>query len=352
MKTPAPNAQWPEPAETTVFVVDDEPTFLRVLVRFLEGKGYQVTAFQSSLEAKDAIRAGCPNLLITDRRMPELDGLELARIALEEDPDLPVVMLTGAGEVESAAGGLRIGLADYLLKPTDFLTLERTLWRALLRRTQVNFHREAEGWMREELEIRARDAVRKAQQLEDVTVGAFSALVGVLEGRSPHYEGHSQAVATLAEAMARECRLPPDEINVIRAGAFLHDIGMIGVPDKLMDKPMDLTPEETDLVQEHCMIGAGILRPFTHLGPVSEYVLLHHERFDGSGYPNRLVGSEIPLGAQIIGAADMFCAMTEARPFRPAANPDKALNILIEAKDRWFSTQVISALEGAVMTTA
>ncbi len=348
MKRAAPIAQWPEPSDTSVFAVDDDPAFLRVLVQFLEAKGYEVTAFESSQEAEKAIRADCPDLLITDLLMPEPDGLALARIALEEDPDLPVVVLTGAGDVSSAAEGLRIGLADYLLKPMDFLTLERTVWRSLLQRTQVDFHRESEAWMREELEARTQDAIRKAQQLEDVTVGAFSALMGALEGRTPHFKGHSKAVATLSEAVATGCRLPQKEVNLIQAAAFVHDIGMIGVPDQLLDKPSDLTPEETKKVQEHCVIGAGILRPFTHLGPLSEYVLHHHERADGSGYPNRLIGDDIPLGAQVIGVAEMYCAMTEARPHRPPMTPGAALGKIVEARDRWFSGQVTDALEAAL----
>ncbi len=347
-RRPSPEARWPEPSETSVVVVDDEPAVLKVLVRFLEGKGYQVRPFESSLEARDAIRTARPDLLLTDRRMPGIDGIELAKAALEEDPNLPVVMLTGAGDAESAAEGLRIGLVDYLLKPPSLEVLDKTLWRALVRRTQADFHQEAEAWMREELDFRTKEAVLKAQQLEDVTVGAFSSLVRILEGRSPHYRGHSEAVASLSEVIAKECQLLPADITVIRAAGLLHDIGMIAIPDALIEKASPLSAEEASQVQGHCWIGADILRPFTHMGPVSEFVLSHHERVDGSGYPKGLKGEEIPLGAQIIGAADTYCAMTEARPFRPAGDPETALDRLREAKDSWFSADVIEALEIAV----
>ena len=347
-RRPFPETRWPEPSETSVVVVDDEPAVLKVLVRFLEGIGYQVRPFESSLEARDAISADCPDLLLTDRRMPGMDGIELAKAALEEDPNLPVVVLTGAGDAESAAEGLRLGLADYLLKPPSLDELDKTLWRALVRRTQADFHQDAEAWMREELEIRARDAVRKSQQLEDVTVGAFSSLVRILEGRTPHYRGHSEAVASLSEAIAKECHLLPAEITTIQTAGFLHDIGMIAIPDTLIEKHTPLSEEEASQLQGHCWIGADILKPFTHLGPVSDYVLLHHERVDGSGYPNGLKGEKIPLGAQIVGAADTYCAMTEARPFRPADDPEMALDRLRKAKDQWFSADVIEALETAV----
>lgn len=342
-----PKARWPDPTKTSVMVVDDEPAFLRVLVRFLEKKGYRVRPFESSLEAREALRAECPDLLLTDRRMPGLNGLELAEAALEEDPGLPVILLTGAGDVASATDGLRIGLTDYLLKPPSLDELEQTLWRALLRRAQENFHQDAEAWMREELDLRAQDAVRKAQQLEDVTVGAFAALVRVLENRSPQYKGHSGSVAELAKAVAEECRLPPSEIVAIQTAAYLHDIGMIAVSDAIIEKPSRLTDDEARQMRSHCRVGADILRPFTHLGPVSDYVLLHHERVDGSGYPNGLKGRDVPLGAQIVGIADTFCAMTEARPFRTGDEPEVALEKIRDAEDRWFAARVVGALEAA-----
>ncbi len=155
-------------------------------------------------------------------------------------------------------------------------------------------------------------------------------------------------MASLSEAIAKECHLLPAEITAIQAAGLLHDIGMIAIPDKLVDKPSPLTEEEASQLQDHCWIGADILRPFSHLGPVSDFVLLHHERVDGSGYPNGLKGEKIPLGAQIVGAADSYCAMTEARPFRPADESEVALDRLREGRDRWFVADVIEALEIAV----
>ncbi len=343
-----PEARWPEPTATSIVVVDDEPGILKVLTKFLTGKGYIVRPFESSLEARDALLEECPDLLLTDRRMPDMDGLELARIAMEEDPNLPVVILTGEGDLESATEGLRLGIADYLSKPPELAELESTLWRALVKRTQAEFHREVEGWMRQELEDRADEAVRKAQQLEDVTVGAFSALVSLLERRCPQYEGHSKAVADLSASIAKACHLPPPDIDAIRTAGFLHDIGMVAVPDALVEKTSPLTPEELDQIKSHCWVGADILRPFTHLGPVSDFVLWHHERMDGSGYPDHLLGDAVPLGAQIVGAADTFCAMTEERPFRSAMDPTEALAKMIEKKDAWFSAAVVDALAAVV----
>jgi putative nucleotidyltransferase with HDIG domain len=280
--------------------------------------------------------------------MPGLDGVELSRLALEEDPDLPIVILTTNGDVESATEVFRLGISDYLLKPPDLPQIEDTVSRALQRRAQKEFHREAEAWMRREVEIRAQEAEDKTRQLEEVTVGALTALVRILEARIPQFEGHSQAVSRLCKKMAEELGLPEEEVIACRDAGFLHDIGMIAIPDKLLEKPTGLTPEESKRVQEHCRTGAEILHQFSHLGPVSEYVLLHHERLDGSGYPEGLDGEEIPLGAQIVGAADSFCAITEDRPFRPGNTPTAALEILRGAEDLWYSPRIIDALERAV----
>jgi len=334
----------PSPQETPVFLVDDDEATVEGLVHFLDERGYHTTGFLNPMEAQEAIRAAPPHLLIVDRNMPGLDGFDLARIALEEDPDIGVVILTGAQDVELAIEAFRLGAADYLLKPLDFGEIERTVRRVLIRRGQEIFHRDTEARMRQEVETRTQELERKNKLLEGVTVGALSALVDILEQKTPHFQGHSRAVARLSEKLATELRLSPSEVRACKTAGFLHDIGMIAVPDRILEKTSSLTSAESAQIQDHCRIGKDLLSPFTHLGPVPLYVLHHHERIDGTGYPSRLAGDEIPLGSQIVAAADSFQALVEPRPYRPAHPSAEAVDILIGTAGIWHSQEVLTAL--------
>ena len=141
-----------------------------------------------------------------------------------------------------------------------------------------------------------------------------------------------------------ELSLPAPEVRACKTAGFLHDIGMIAVPDGILEKNGPLSPEESGRIQEHCRIGKDLLEPFSHLGPVPRYVLHHHERVDGSGYPSGLSGQEIPLGAQIVAAADSFRALVEPRPYRAPHSAAEAVEILIGTAGIWHSQEVLSAL--------
>lgn len=334
----------PSPRETSVYVVDDDESVAHALGGFLKGLGYATQVFLDPLQARAAVRDKHPDLLITDRSMPGLGGLDLARMALEEDPDIAVVILTGAREVEQAIQAFRLGVSDYLLKPLDFRVIGESVRRVLVRRTREIFHRETEARMREDMEARAAQCEQHANLLEGVTVGTLSALVKMLEARTPHFQGHSQAVADLAGKMAMEMRLPSPDVEACETAGFLHDIGMIAIPDSILEKSQPLTSDESARIKDHCRIGKEILEPFTHLGHVPEYVYLHHERVDGSGYPQGLRAGEIPLCAQIVAVADSFRALVEPRPYRPAHSSGEAMEILIGTAGIWHSKEVLKIL--------
>jgi response regulator RpfG family c-di-GMP phosphodiesterase len=351
-KDQPPGIRFPAPSETSIFVIDDDPPIVEALDYFLKGRGYQVTGFEDPQEAAKAIGNEPPHLVITDRNMPGLGGFDLARLALEEDPDIGVIILTGAREAELAIEAFHLGVTDYILKPLDLKAIEDSVRKALIRRTQAVFHRATEARMRAELEKRRREAEGKAALLEEVTLGALSALVRILEERTPHFRGHSEAVAGLAEGIAREMRLPPEDVRWCRTAGFLHDIGMIAIPDRILEKSDSLSSEESSQVREHCRIGKEILEPFPHLGPVPDLVFLHHERVDGSGYPLGLGGDKLPVGAQVVAVADSFQALVEPRPYRPAHSRSEALDILIGTSGIWHAPEVLKALARIVPASA
>jgi response regulator RpfG family c-di-GMP phosphodiesterase len=332
------------PSETPIYVVDDDDTIVEALIHFFRERGYQSQGFVDPMKALEAIRGNPPHLLIADRNMPDMGGLDLARTALEEDPDIGVVILTGARDVELAIEAFRLGAADYLLKPLDFEEIDGTVRRVLVRRAQEIFHRDTEAQMRRDVEHRTLELEKKNKFMEGVTVGALTSLVQLLEEKTPHFQGHSRAVARLSERLANELALPKGGVRACKTAGFLHDIGMIAVPEQLLEKASPLSEEESAQIQEHCRIGKDLLEPFSHLGPVPDYVFHHHERIDGSGYPTGLLGQDIPLGAQIVAAADSFRALVEPRPYRPAHPPKEAIEILIGAAGIWHSDKVLGAL--------
>ena len=336
----------PRPSESPIMVVDDDPGVLHGFCRSLESLGYPVKGYSDSQAARDALDAGeAPHLLVLDKEMPVLDGLALAQHAVETDPTVVTVVVTGKPDFESAIGALRLGVVDYLLKPIDPGTFEGAVRRALLARAQAVFHRQVHGQLRDEVQKKTAELQKQHAQLEEVTTLSLSALVRLLEARSHHFEGHSQEVARIAETMAREMSLPEHEVGSIRTAGLLHDIGMIAVPDSILNKGEQLTPAEYESVRQHPLVAEHVLRPFTHLGPVVDYVLSHHERLDGSGYPHRLSGKEISLGAQVVSVADAFVALVESRPFRDAVSPDEALSMLRGGEGKWFAGRVLDALE-------
>jgi putative nucleotidyltransferase with HDIG domain len=348
----SPEGTPPVPEDTLVYLVDDEPATVKALGRFIESLGYELESFTDPIHARARIEERPPDLLLTDKTMPALDGLELTEAALGADPDTAVIIFTGSDDVEAAAESLRLGVSDYLLKPVDLERLEKALTQTLWARTLRVYRRNTEHWLREEVRARTQEVAEQKRQLEDLTVTALSTLVRALEAKSEYFKGHSEAVARLSHELARQMGLPADEAEVCRAAGYLHDIGMIVVPDRIIDKDGPLTGPEFQKVKEHCRAGEEILRPFSHLGPVSEFVLHHHERLDGSGYPAGLRGDAIPQGAQIVGLADVYCALLEERPYRPASSSREALETLTGTEGIWFSRRALSALESAVSAQA
>ncbi len=338
----------PPPEETQIVVVDDEVAVLNLLQRALSREGYQVEAFGAAPDALKRVAEGGVALLITDIRMPEIDGIELSRRALEEDPDLAVLVLTGAADADTAVESLRLGVRDYLTKPISIEKLNEAVSRALRRRGQELYRRGLEAWLRAEVERRTEELHSKSRELERVSVAMLSSLVRAMEAKDARLKGHSERVAEYCEGMGRKLRLEARVVDQLRVAGLLHDIGMIAIPESLFLKSGQLSPEEYQSIQKHTEVGASILKPLTHIGQAVEFVRCHHERINGSGYPRGLKGSQIPLGAQVVGLAEMFASMTEKRSHRPACSEQEALEALRESQGIWFEPRVFAALEGVL----
>jgi putative nucleotidyltransferase with HDIG domain len=327
----------PEVEDVDVFVVDDDATSLELIEAFVRRIGHPVRAFTSPLEALDAIKASLPKILVTDMVMPELSGVDLARAARAVDPDLGVILVTGFGDSGTAAATVQLGVSTFLTKPVEQSQLTRALQRAFLKRAADDHHRAMVNWMYEAME-------RNSRAIREVTLGTLTSLTNAMDARSPHFRGHTRAVAMQAAAVAEAFGLTESEVEAVRIAGILHDIGMIGIPDAVVDKPGALDAEEMDLIRTHPEAGAAIIEPMKHLGPSIRYVLEHHERWDGSGYPDGKVGAEISLGGQIVGISESWIAILESRPYREGRSREEGMEILRSRQDEWFTTEVTSAL--------
>lgn len=330
----------PDSSEGLVFVVDNDRTSGTLNAGLLKAVGYKVRQFATPQETLAELRKASPTILVTDFAMGGMSGLELAQAAQEHDPDIAVILLTGSGDEATAQAALRMGVSDYIKKPPEPESLKRSVQRAFHKRAAEEHHRALVSWMKEELE-------RRATALREVTVGTLASLANALDMRSPHFQGHSKAVAMQAAAIAHALDADDAEVEAVRIAGLLHDVGMMAVPDALVHKPQTLTPDEFTLIRSHCDRGVEILEPMKHLGRSIRYVHEHHERWDGSGYPLGKKGDQISLGGQVVGISEAWVAILESRAYRASFTRDEGLAILEAKRGIWFSPQVTDALRQA-----
>jgi putative nucleotidyltransferase with HDIG domain len=207
------------------------------------------------------------------------------------------------------------GAFEYLIKPIDLVDLGRALERALRRRASQMETAQVNQWLKEEVAIRAAEVRRERATLERVTIATLEVLVNALEAKDPFSRGHSARVADLSAMIASELQLSDEDIEIIRTAGRLHDIGKIGIREEVLAKQGPLTPAEYEHVKDHVIIGTQILAPLAHLHGAIVCMRSHHERWDGEGYPDRLRGEDIPLGARILGIAEIF-EFTTSRPYQ------------------------------------
>jgi putative two-component system response regulator len=199
-----------------------------------------------------------------------------------------------------------------------------------------------------ELTRRAADLERERINLQQVAVATLEALVNALEAKNPYLRGHSVRVADMAASVAAELRLPDDDIDAVRTAGRLHDIGKIGVREEIITKQGPLTDAEFEEVKRHTTIGAEILAPLVYLGPVIQYVRSHHERWDGKGYPDGIKGNAIPLGARIIGAAEIYDALATSRSYQEKMSPELAVERMSHLVGTVLDPTVLLALRTVV----
>jgi response regulator RpfG family c-di-GMP phosphodiesterase len=322
--------------EREILIVDDDAQVREVLAQIFVSAGYRCLLAAHGREGLDVFRASRPPLIVTDLKMPVLDGIGLLEGVRQEDADAAVIVLTGAPDVKTAIDSLKLGAYDFIMKPVNVDELLFAAERAVERRQLLIERREHQAL----LERRVEEATRELHAAYRATL---EALGSALDSRDVGTEAHSRRVHGYALATAREYGVPASDIADLEHGVLLHDIGKIGIPDAILLKTGPLTPEEWRTMRRHPEIGKRLIEGVPFLRGAVPIVYCHHEKWDGSGYPRGLRGEEIPLGARIFSVVDAFDAMTFDRPYSKAIPFDAAHAEIKRCAGSHFDPVVVEA---------
>ena len=336
-------------AARRVLVVDDEDAIRVAISKFLRTRGYEVVAANSGASAIEQLQLERFDALLCDIRMPGMAGTEVVPRAIELRPNIAVLMLTAVNDAPTATEVLANGAMDYLMKPIELSDLALAVERALHKRDLEVQQRNVERLIREEVALSTDELRREQTALAEISIGVVRALVNAQEAKDVFLRGHSQRVAASAAAIATALLLSDDEVEALRLAGQLHDVGKIGVPESLLNKPGPLTDEEYARVQDHVRVGIAILAPLSLPEPVTSAIQDHRERWDGRGYPRQLAGEEISIGGRILGAADAFDAITSPRAYREPLGPHEAIDLLAAEEGARLDPRVFDALKRVVL---
>jgi putative two-component system response regulator len=327
-----------------VLFVDDEPSLRAMSAKYLRRHGSRVGEADGAIEALAQLREHQYDVMVCDVRMPGSSGLDLIGRALEVDPELAIIMLTGVDDAQTAAAALQAGAIDYLVKPLPLGRLATAVANAQQRRAQRERFLRSERALRAEVMLRAREIEVERDRVRLLTVSVVESLINAMEAKDVYLRGHSHRVAALAASIAEQLGLDAEEVEAVRIAGRLHDVGKIGIRESVLNKPGTLTDEEYEHVKSHVEIGMEILAPLRHLGPVLDFVRDHHEHFDGAGYPRGISGREITIGGRILAAVDAFDSLTTLRAYREARTDEEALAIIGRVSGQLIDPAVYEAL--------
>jgi putative two-component system response regulator len=304
----------------TILVVEDDEAVRELLTEHLTRLGHRLVDTGSAEAALQALEQITPDLVLTDVHMGPMSGIELCA-RLKRDPRFqltPVIILTGHSDLEARVAGLSAGADDFFAKPVDFIELQ-TRVTALLR---------------------LKDLLDQLERAERV----MTALALTIEARDPYTAGHCERLGRYATALGRALGVDAGMLKALQLGGFLHDLGKIAVPDRILLKPGALDPEEWAVMRRHPIVGADLVRDMRTLDGVRPIIRHHHERFDGSGYPDGLRGEAIPLGARIMAVVDVYDALRTTRPYKPPMSHEQAVAALLrEAEAGFWDAHIVSA---------
>jgi len=334
--------------KSKILVVDDEERNLRLLEAMLIPLDYEVILARDGVEALEKVWETSPDVILLDIMMPKMDGFEVARKLKENEETsiIPIVMVTALKEVEDRVKALQVGADDFLSKPVDKMELIATVNSQVKVKAYNDHMRNYQKELEDEVAKRTEQLRQAFERIKVASLDTIYRLSRAAEYRDTDTGAHIQRMSHYAAAVARKMGLNNETVESILYAAPMHDIGKIGIPDRFLLKPGKLEPDEWEIMKHHTTIGAGILE-----GSDAEFIkeaeviaCTHHEKWDKSGYPEGLGGSDIPLSGRIVAIADVFDALTSKRPYRKQQfSVEMAFDVIKEARESQFDPEVVDA---------
>ena len=312
----------------TILVVDDDKTNLQIVRSILEAQ-YELQLAISGAMALKFVERRKPDLILMDLMMPEMDGKETMRLIREkpENRSIPFIFLTASQSPEEEADCLNMGASDFITKPIVPNVLERRISHIL---ELEDFHRDLQAKVEE-----------KTRQYQELALESIFAIVNIIEAKDELTEGHSVRVAGYSMALAKEMGYDEQKVDEVYQTGLLHDVGKIGIPDLILKKEGKLTTEEYGEIKEHTSIGGHILAAIETMGYLADGAKYHHERFDGTGYPNGLKGEEIPEIGRIIAVADVYDALVSKRHYKEPMDLETARQEILKGSGTQFDPRIV-----------
>lgn len=329
--------------KASILVVDDEDFIREIICRKLSGSGFECDSARSAEDALARIAQNDYDCVLSDIHMPGMSGVDLLRQIKLQSQDLAVILITGAPDIDAALEAMRLGAYDHLSKPLNLAALEMTVDRALEKKRLVEENREYQRNLESMVQERTKQLSAANDDLQRLFTGSIKALAQALEAKDEYTQGHSARVAEESVNIARYLSLSDKAIQRMWLAGYLHDIGKIGIKEAVLNKPGKLNEEEWNLIQQHPVVAGRILGPIPELSDIIDIIVHHHERYDGSGYPDGLEGNSIPLGARILAVADTYDALTSRRPYRDSLTLEEAHRILEEAAGTYLDPVIARA---------
>lgn len=338
----------------TILIVDDEKmitTTLSALIKMV--LKYSVTTFNDPVKALESpeILQQSVDMIISDFMMPGMDGLEFLKSAREKNPDAVTILLTGYADKENAIKSINeVGLYYYMEKPWDNNALIKIIQNGLEKKELSDSLKQRYTEIKESHEEieRLYELLKKDYQQEvDNTKSLIISLANVIEAKDKYTDGHTRRVGSISKLLGQKMGISHEELQHLEIAGIIHDIGKVGIPESILNKPGSLTPEEFDIMKKHTIIGENICRPLNSLQSCLDAIRHHHEKLDGSGYPDGLAMDEISQNARVTAVADVFDALYSKRPYRDKLPLPKVRQILSEeASKGYLDINIVNTLFG------
>lgn len=358
--------QTARPSEGRILIVDDEPLILKSLSRLLRRHGYQVLLANSGREGLDMLERETVDVAISDMRMPEMNGAQFLEAVFARWPDTKRILLTGYADLESIVAAVNQGkIWRFIAKPWYdddlLLTVQKAYGHRNLLRENVKLQHLTQTQndqlkaLNASLEQKVAERTAQLQAAHDDLKRNFLNTVRILSGlvelRGGHFVGHGRRVAEMARSVARGMDLPDGEVQTVMLAGLLHDIGKVGLPDHLLDKPFSSLPDPLrSRVMKHPLIGENLLMAVDQLRDVAQAIRHHHEYFDGSGYPDKLVGEQIPLAARIIAVVNDYDALRLGTLSKRRHKSAEALGLICDQRGIRYDAAVVDVFTQGLLT--